>query len=280
MKRISVTWRRGRIGGALGLALWAAGCATSAPVVIPPPGAEPPRAQGDDLVNPPDGHFVSLGRKVRVEAARPQGPGPHAAVLLLHGASGLGDGVLLHGVAERLAEKGIASFIVHYFDGLDPQGRYTLGSPRRHLERERIIADALSFVAARPDVDASRVGIFGLSLGGFHALNLAAEDRRVAAAVSMVGAMPMSVARNGIRHMPPILILHGDRDVVVPVSRAREVARWLKRMGSVYEMKIYSGQGHVFRGPARADSFRRSADFLARYLQAEERVEETSAARR
>jgi hypothetical protein len=67
--------------------------------------------------------------------------------------------------------------------------------------------------------------------------------------------------------------------MVVPVS-AREVARWLKRMGATYEMKIYPGQGHVFRGPARTDSFQRSADFLARHLQAEERVEETSAARR
>jgi dienelactone hydrolase len=282
MRRNILPWRQAGIGATLAVALWAAGCATmpdfvAAPIPIPPPEAEPPAT-----VSPVAraNEFFSNGRPVRLDAAYPHGPGPHAAVLMLHGASGLGDGVLLKGVASRLASQGIATFTLHYFDGLDPKGRYTRASPRRHGERERVIADALGFIAARPDIDAGRIGVFGLSLGGFHALSLAAQDRRVAAAVSMVGAMPLQVPRQGIRHMPPVLILHGDRDVIVPLGRAREAARWLKRMGASFEMKVYPGQGHVFRGPARVDSFQRSAEFLARHLQAEDRVEETSAAAR
>ena len=277
MRRNTLPWRRAGIGAALAIALWAAGCATApehvaAPIEIPPAVIPPPATLSDE--------FISNGRPVRLDASYPPGPGPHAAVLMLHGASGLGDGVLLKGVASRLAAQGIATFTLHYFDGLDPKGRHTKASPRRHQERERIIADALDFIAARPAIDPSRIGVFGLSLGGFHALSLAAQDRRVAAAVSMVGAMPLQVPRQGIQRMPPVLILHGDRDVIVPLGRAREAARWLKRMGATYEMKIYPGQGHVFRGPARADSFQRSADFLVRHLQAEDRVEETSATRR
>jgi dienelactone hydrolase len=228
----------------------------------------------------PPARFISQGRPVRIDEVLPPGPGPHAAALLLHGASGVGDGVLLRGAAKELAGQGIASFIVHYFDGLDPRGRYKPASPRRHAERERVIADALGFIALRPDVDAGRIAVFGLSLGGFHALSLAAQDSRVAAAVSMVGAMPRSVPRRGIARMPPVLILHGDRDAIVPVGRAREVARWLKRIGAPHEIKVYSGQGHVLRGPARADSFQRSAEFLARHLLADATIEETSASAR
>jgi dienelactone hydrolase len=45
----------------------------------------------------------------------------------------------------------------------------------------------LDLLAARPDVDASRIGAAGFSLGGMHAWLLAAADTRVAAAVPIAG---------------------------------------------------------------------------------------------
>ena len=45
----------------------------------------------------------------------------------------------------------------------------------------------LTYLAARPDVDAARLGCTGVSLGGMHAWLLAALDPRVACAAPFIG---------------------------------------------------------------------------------------------
>ena len=45
----------------------------------------------------------------------------------------------------------------------------------------------LTYLAARPDVDAARLGCTGVSLGGMHAWLLAALDPRVACAAPLIG---------------------------------------------------------------------------------------------
>lgn len=210
--------------------------------------------------------FRSEGRFVRVEEIPGVGDGPKAAVIMLHGAKGLGRGNLIYPYAEALAERNISSFIVHYFDGLPNGAKNRRASPHLHEARDDVILDAISYVEALPGVDRDRIGIVGLSLGGFHALGLASRDFRIAAVVNIVGAMPEVAKREGIGQMPPTLILHGDSDRVVPVRRALELARMLDRMGSPYEMKIYRGQGHAFSGAVLVDSVHKAAEFLARHL--------------
>ena len=53
-----------------------------------------------------------------------------------------------------------------------------------------MIAEAVSYVTGQSYVDPDRIGIFGLSLGGFHALSLGSRDPRIQAVVNVVGAMP------------------------------------------------------------------------------------------
>ena len=45
----------------------------------------------------------------------------------------------------------------------------------------------LDYLETREDVDAGRVGLTGVSLGGMHAWLCAAADARVAAAAPMIG---------------------------------------------------------------------------------------------
>ena len=210
-----------------------------------------------------DGFRVD-GRFVRVEAFHGHGEGQMPAVIILHGASGLGDGTLFYPQATALNERGISAFIVHYFDGLP--ARKNAASPALHDQRERIVTEALNYVEALTYVDGSKIGIYGLSLGGFQALSLASRDIRVAAVVDVIGAMPSQVAREPIYRMPPTLILHGDRDRTVPVARAKELAQILDTLGTPYEMKIYHGESHYFRVAAREDSMREAADFFDRHL--------------
>jgi dienelactone hydrolase len=58
----------------------------------------------------------------------------------------------------------------------------------------------VDYLVSRPDVDASRIGCVGLSVGGYRSLNLAALDPRIRAAV-VVGWMA-SFPRQLARHMP------------------------------------------------------------------------------
>jgi dipeptidyl aminopeptidase/acylaminoacyl peptidase len=216
-------------------------------------------------LRPGDG-FLHDGRFVRVEMFHGHGAGQLPAVIILHGASGLGDGTLFYSQAEALARRGISAFVVHYFDGLPT--RRGAASPSLHDKRERIVTEALDFVESQPFVDPSRIGVFGLSLGGFQALSLASKDERIQAVVDVIGAMPAQITRDGVARMPPTMILHGDRDRTVPFRRAQELAQLLDSIGTPYEMKIYHGETHYFRVAAREDSVRETVDFFARHLRA------------
>src|SRR5690606_21900525 len=209
--------------------------------------------------------FMIDGRRVRVDVVRAETAADEQApaVLILHGASGLGDGTLFYPQAKALAERGSSAFVVHYFDGIPHSHK---AAPALHDEREKVIAEAVSYVQQQDYVDADRIGIFGLSLGGFHALSLGSRDERIQAVVNVVGAMPAEVQRRGVHRMPPTLVLHGERDRTVPVRRAHDLVSLLQNVGAEHEVMIYQGQGHTFRGEAREDSINRTVDFFERYL--------------
>src|SRR3546814_17371350 len=78
--------------------------------------------------------------------------------------------------------------------------------------------------------------------------------------------MPAEVMRRGVTHMPPTLVLHGDRDRTVPLARARELVRLLEQIGAEHEVTLYRGEGHTFRGEAREDRIARTVDFFERHL--------------
>jgi acetyl esterase/lipase len=57
---------------------------------------------------------------------------------------------------------------------------------------------------------------------------------------------------------PPFLIMHGDRDPLVPLEQSELLAAALKRAGVPVTMKVVAGRGHGFSGPdidAAVDEF-------------------------
>lgn len=187
------------------------------------------------------------------------------AVILLHGASGVGSGWLIYPYAEEIARHGIDAFVIHYFDGLDPSIGNRSGT-RNFAARNGIILDAIRHVRSLPETDADRIGLFGLSLGGFHAVDIAARDPGLGAVVALMGALPRSTPEAAVRSMPPTLILHGARDAVVPIDRAVDLALLLGRLRSPFDMKIYVHGGHTMAGDAHGNSVRLVAEFFRRHL--------------
>lgn len=246
-----------------------------------------PRAFGLQFARS-EARFASQGNQVKVEILRPDNDEKRPAVLILHGASGIGDGTFYRGAAEIFAERGYVTFMPHYLAAAPatkgkpkapaktktpanakkapandptPQGDIRAG----FTVQQQILLDTLDEIARNPYVDASRIGIFGMSLGGFHALNLSSRDYRVAAVVSMGGALRGNNMPESNR-IAPVLALHGAKDSVVPVGRARQLARQLKQHGISHDLVVYPDQGHFFRGKARQDAFQRSTAFFSTYL--------------
>ncbi|MCC7046223.1 MAG: dienelactone hydrolase family protein [Alphaproteobacteria bacterium] len=235
------------------------------------------------------GSVESNGLQFTVECFRAKQAGPAPGIIILHGARGIGRNTIYERLAEHLNERGHHAFIFQYLGAAETTPVVLTGKPAAAAKggaarlktppRKRgvdsaaqtlAIDRAITAVQALPYVDHERIGLFGLSLGGFHALAIASQDERIGAVVDMFGAMPRPVGPT-VTRMPPTLVLHGDRDAVVPVRRAYELAKLLKTIGAPHEVKIYKGQGHSFTGAADQDSVERSVEFLDRRLRAQNR---------
>ncbi|WP_165979467.1 alpha/beta hydrolase [Paraburkholderia guartelaensis] len=113
----------------------------------------------------------------------PSGEGVHPAISMCHGFAAVKEH-RLDRFATAFAEAGFV-VLVHDHRNFGSSD----GTPRHDIDPWAQIADwrrAISFLETRPEVDASRIGIWGSSFSGGHALVLAATDRRVKCVVSQV----------------------------------------------------------------------------------------------
>ena len=116
----------------------------------------------------------------------PDAPAPYPGVVLAHGFAGIRR-ARLDAYAERFAAAGLAALVFDYRCFGDSEGE-----PRQLLDIRRQLADwraAIRVFRARPEVDPTRVALWGSSFSGGHVLTLAAEDAGVAAVVSQAPFM-------------------------------------------------------------------------------------------
>jgi cephalosporin-C deacetylase-like acetyl esterase len=128
----------------------------------------------------------------------PDVSGPRPAITMAHGYAGVRD----HGLerfARVFAEDGFV-VLVHDHRSFGVSD----GEPRRDVDPWRQIADwrrAISYLEHRPEVDPTRIGLWGSSYAGGHALVLGATDRRLRAVVAQVPTT--SGYEQGLRRVPP-----------------------------------------------------------------------------
>jgi len=106
---------------------------------------------------------------------------PLPAITMAHGFAG----TKYHDIepfAEAFAEAGFV-VLLHDHRGFGDSG----GTPRQDINPWQQIADwrrAISYLQARPEVDENRIGIWGTSFSGGHAIVLGATDRRLKVVVA------------------------------------------------------------------------------------------------
>lgn len=207
--------------------------------------------------------FESGGRSVTIREFLPAAPGKYPAVLALHGSGGIREG-WSDQPSRLMAGQGYAVFLVHFFERTGTVFADRDATRTHFPDWMRTIGDAMTFAMQHAAVDPNRVALLGFSLGAFLALAVASVDPRVKAVVDFFGGLPEEL--HGFTRMPPVLILHGEEDRVVPVSEATRLQQLLERAGTPYEMKLYPGAGHIFNGLQFMDAGQRTVQFLKKYL--------------
>jgi dienelactone hydrolase len=156
---------------------------------------------------------------------RPQGDGPFAALLLLHGCSGLGENAFRW--ASWLKDEGYVALVVdsfsprHISNICGPQGWMTLGISERVWDA----FGALSYLRTLPFVERDRIGVMGWSRGGMTALRaggklLQPPDGGFRVAVAFYPACAGNLSKEGI----PALLLLGELDDWTPAEPCVEIA--------------------------------------------------------
>lgn len=203
---------------------------------------------------------------------KPSTPGTHPAVIILYGAQGWRP--VYADKAKDLADSGFVALALDYYAYKDVN-RELAGEEANWLRWQSSVRNAVTFLMEDASVKHS-VGLLGYSLGSFLAVSVASSIPEVKGVVDYFGggSEDKDELESQVKNFPPLLILHGEEDQAVPVSRAYDLRDAVISQGGEVEMKIYTGAGHGFNGPWVSnyskeydiDSFQRTVDFLRRKL--------------
>ncbi len=181
----------------------------------------------------------------------PPGP-PPPIVVMIPGLDSVKEE--LQATAEHMLRRGLAVIAI---DG-PGQGEAEYEFPIEPAY-ERVVTAVADFLKGRDDVDPDRIGVFGVSLGGYYAARSAAYEPRVRAAVELAGPyrfdldwdMLPAQTRTTFQHRSgaadpagareraavltledaaariacPLLVAHGGRDRLIPAYHAERLAR-------------------------------------------------------
>jgi carboxymethylenebutenolidase len=149
-------------------------------------------------------------------------------------------------------------------------GPAVLADIARRESLEKVAADALEHLRAQPEVNASRVGVIGFSLGGYFAVRLAAGRTPPEAAVVYYGVYPTAEPLM-LTLSVPLLILQGGRDDPAFVQAADSAAQVAAAHGRSCELITYPEAVHQFDlfqpyGRPASDAWERTCAFIGRHL--------------
>jgi uncharacterized protein len=137
--------------------------------------------------------FPSEGAMLRGRLYLPAGAaGPFPTVIMTHGFSATINGMVADRYAEAICSAGFAALLYdHRNFGISG------GEPRQQINKwiqGRGYRDAISYALTRPEIDGSRVAIWGDSMSGAVAICVGALDTRVKAVVAQVPACGSQMA--------------------------------------------------------------------------------------
>jgi dipeptidyl aminopeptidase/acylaminoacyl peptidase len=220
---------------------------------------------------------------------RPQGPGPHPVVVMVPGLDSTKEE--FRSTEALFLERGLATFSV---DG-PGQGEAEYDLPIRgdwEVPGHAIV----DTVAAQPGIDADRIGVWGVSLGGYYAPRLASGVDQVKACVALAGpynfgecwdqlppltreaftarsfaadeeegrtrALELDLSRAAGRIRVPLLVVAGKQDRLIPWQHAERLA---SEAAGPTELLMLDDGNHGNMNVAAKHRYK-TADWMARQL--------------
>jgi dipeptidyl aminopeptidase/acylaminoacyl peptidase len=196
----------------------------------------------------------------------------------------------LQATAEYLLARGLATIAI---DG-PGQGESEYELPIEPAY-EKVTTAVVDYLIGRDDIDAEKIGLFGVSLGGYYAVRSAAYEPRLKAVVDLAGpyrfdldwdALPpqtratfkvrshaasdeeaqeraaaVTLEDGASRVTKPLLVVHGARDRIVPAYHAERIAK----EAPTAELELYPDGLHGVTNRAY-ESRSLIADWLADHL--------------
>ena len=218
-------------------------------------------------ISPEVDAFLSGEQRIRIERHEPPGAGPHPALLLAHGSGGAVS-YWLNRFAPQLTAFGVGVHAPHYFDktGTARATAEMILDGQHFPAWLRALEDAVADLRARPSVDARRIGVLGISLGGYLVVALGIGDPTLRLVIELSGGIPPGWEVRVTAAMAPTLVLHGAEDTIVPVSEAHKLQRILTGCGARCQTEIFPRENHWFSPQAVPKLLMTCGAFLARYL--------------
>lgn len=210
-------------------------------------------------------------RQVKVVYFRAPGDAKRPAALLLHGAGGFDRRIAEYNrYASALASQGIDAYLVYYYSDADERGMSQSGDifTERYPAWAKLVDDLADHLLTQKDSN-GKVGLVGFSNGGILATGASTLDPKINAAVIYYGTQPWPL-RMEPKHFPPLLVLHGDADRVIPVTEGERLAVLANSLGAKVDFVVYEGEGHGFGpdidGSSGGDAVERTIVFLKKEL--------------
>jgi dipeptidyl aminopeptidase/acylaminoacyl peptidase len=231
----------------------------------------------------------------------------HPAIIWIHGSGADQNYLAWHPGSYRMYYAASEYFAQQGYVILTPDYRGSSGYSREWTtgayndlgggETQDVNAGAL-YLKTLPYVDPDRIGVWGLSYGGFMTLqSVITAPKLFACAIDVAGVGDWETYTTGnsailgrlgstpetdpgeydrsapVRHLDkierPLMILQGTNDTNVPLWETLKVVDRLEKIGTPFDMAFYPGEIHFFRRAfVLRDAWRRSDEFFYQHLMA------------
>tara|TARA_B100000927_G_C16438630_1_gene458749 strand:+ start:762 stop:1466 length:705 start_codon:yes stop_codon:yes gene_type:complete len=178
-------------------------------------------------------------------------PDKDKAPLILIAPSWAGRDEFVKDKARELAQEGFVAMAIDMYGeakvGSSTEENQSMMTPLVE-DRDKlkgIVNAALEAGKQLDKVDNSKVAAIGYCFGGLVVLDLARSGSNVCGVVSFHGLlMDSEISQNGIKSK--ILVLHGERDPMVPLSMVDEFQKEMTEAGADWQLHSYGNAYHAF----------------------------------
>ncbi len=194
-----------------------------------------------------DRKILVEGREREYRVRVPGGKGPFGIIFGFHGYGDNKDLMPLYTQFEKISDED--RYILVYPQGL-PVGEKN-GWDLKSLEGNRdvhLFDSLVELLSKEYPVDGERIHAMGMSNGGYFCMILASQrSEKVSSVACHSGGLGLFKAQpvNAGRKIP-VMMIHGDRDEVVEVGKARRMKEILESEGHPVEFVELAEHGHTW----------------------------------